>query len=77
MFSLFDLLVLSGVPSLAPNRLRALVEHCGGPSAALAASPAELASAPGFGRTLGAQVWRALHDPSGEAPRFADAPSEG
>ena len=72
MFSPFDLLVLSSVNALAPNRLRALVEHCSGPAGALQASSDEIASVPGFSERIAAEVWKTLHDPSGEPSRFAE-----
>ncbi len=73
MFSLFDLLVLARIPALGPNRFRALIHHCGGPSGVLRASPGDLATVPGMGVERALAAWRVLHDPAGAASRFAEA----
>ncbi|MBI1806321.1 MAG: DNA-protecting protein DprA [Ignavibacteria bacterium] len=56
MFSVFDLLVLSQIPGIGSNRLRALVSHFGNPSTAMQGSPREIASVEGFSRRLATVV---------------------
>ena len=52
MFSILDLLVLSQIPGIGSNRLRALVSHFGDPTTVLHASAREIASMEGFSRRL-------------------------
>jgi DNA processing protein len=73
MSSLFDLLVLSRIPRVGPIRLRSLVNHCGSPSAALAASPGELARAPGWNDALARAAWESLRRDRAASGRFACA----
>ena len=56
MFSVFDLLVLSQIPYIGPNRLRLLVSHFGTPSAVFKASAKEIISLEGFSKKLSSDI---------------------
>jgi len=73
MFSVFDLLVLSQVPAIGPNRLRALVSHFGGPSGVFTARAGEIARVEGFSRHLAGEVAAFVRGTRVlEAKRFAE-----
>ena len=60
MISVSDLLLLSHVPQIGPQRLRALVSHFGDTGAVLAAPPRDLAAVPGISRTLASAIAASL-----------------
>lgn len=73
MFSVSDLLVLSQIPQLGPNRLRALVSHFGEPARVLDARAGEIAPVEGFNRRLACEVVAYLRSSRlSEAERFAE-----
>ena len=56
MYPVFDLLVLTQIPGIGPNRLRTLVSHFGGPEGISSARAGEIASLEGFGMRLAGEV---------------------
>ncbi|MBI5215833.1 MAG: DNA-protecting protein DprA [Ignavibacteriae bacterium] len=56
MISVFDLLVLSRIPNIGPNRLRALVSHFDDASNIVAASAKEIAHIDGFSKKLASEI---------------------
>ncbi len=56
MVSVFDLLVLSQIPNIGSNRLRALVSHFGNSSGVFQASVKDIAAVDSFSKKLAAQV---------------------
>ncbi len=73
MVSVFDLLVLSQIPQLGPNRIRMLVSHFRDTAEVLRASAREIAAIPGFSRKLAATIIRSLKDPIRfDAEHFAE-----
>ena len=73
MVSAFDLLVLSQVPQIGANRLRALVSHFGGTSPVFKATAIEIAAVEGISRPLASSIVRSLRDRrTAEARAFAE-----
>ncbi|OLD58023.1 MAG: DNA protecting protein DprA [Ignavibacteria bacterium 13_1_40CM_2_61_4] len=73
MVSAFDLLVLSQIPQIGANRLRALVSHFGGTSPVFIASAREIAAVEGISRPLASSIVRSLRDRrTAEARAFAE-----
>ncbi|TLY30899.1 MAG: DNA-protecting protein DprA [Ignavibacteria bacterium] len=73
MFSAFDLLVLSQIPQIGANRLRALVSHFGGTSFVFEASAREIAAVEGISRPLASSIVRSLRERrTAEARTFAE-----
>ena len=72
MFSIIDLLVLSQVPRMGPNRLRLFVSHFGDPARAREARPGEISALPGFADDLACEVSRFLARAPDDASRFAE-----
>ena len=73
MFSVFDLLVLSQIPNIGPNRLRLLVSHFGSPTEVLAASAKEIMSLDGFSKKLASNVAHFFRDSKIEqAKKYAE-----
>jgi DNA processing protein len=58
MFDIKDLLSLSAVPGVGPNRLRALVSHFEDPAAALQASPRDLVKVNGIDKKTALNIHR-------------------
>ncbi len=56
MISVFDLLVLSQIPNIGPNRLRALVSHFDDTSNIVAASAREISHIDGFSKKLASEI---------------------
>ncbi|MGA2623207.1 MAG: DNA-processing protein DprA [Bacteroidota bacterium] len=56
MFPVFDLLVLSQIPNIGPNRLRVLISHFGDPSVVVESSPREIAAVEGFSKKLASEI---------------------
>ena len=54
--NVLDLLRLSAIPGVGTNRLRALISHFGSPTAALAASPVDLARVEGIEKRLASTI---------------------
>jgi DNA processing protein len=52
MFNVKDLIILSRIPGIGPNRLRALVSHFGNPTDAISASARDIVSVEGFNKKL-------------------------
>jgi DNA processing protein len=52
MFNVKDLIILSRIPGIGPNRLRILVSHFGSPTDALSASARDIVSIEGFNKKL-------------------------
>jgi DNA processing protein len=67
MFSVRDLLQLSYVPRIGPQKIRNLVAHFESPALALRASPRELIRVPGIEKKLASNI---VHNKGGA--RFAD-----
>lgn len=55
---------LSEIPGLGPKRVQALLKHFGSVARLRAASPEEIASAPGVGDQLAEQIHRHVHAPA-------------
>lgn len=56
MFNVKDLIILSRIPGIGPNRLRILVSHFENPTEALAGSAREIANIEGFSKKLAVAV---------------------
>jgi DNA processing protein len=52
MFNVKDLIILSRIPGIGPNRLRILVSHFGNPTNVLSASARDIVSIEGFNKKL-------------------------
>ena len=56
VFDIRDLLLLSSIPGVGANRLKALVTHFGSPTAALSASPRDLVRVEGIEKKLASSI---------------------
>jgi DNA processing protein len=73
MVSAFDVLVLSRIPNVGPNRLRSLLAHFGDSSQVFKASARDLAAIDGFSRKLASHIVRFFRgEPLSAAQRFAE-----
>ena len=73
MFSVFDLLLLTQIPGIGPNRLRVLVSRFGEPSNIFSAAAKELSQVEGFSKKLASEVTGFLKsDKLDDAKQFAE-----
>lgn len=70
MFPVFDLLLLTQIPNVGPNRLRALVSRFGEPANIFSASTKEVSQTEGFSKKLASEVTSFFKDGKVEDARL-------